>query len=113
LAELESFRDRACSPSGWVISVLHDDHLVVWLCGQIDLSAEPDLATIATQLPVAAREIVIDSSWLTFCDLTVARFVAALPADVAVTARQPSRLFLDVLSACGVVSRLKLDRAVT
>lgn len=110
---LESFRDRLYSPSGWVISVPHRDHLVVWLCGEVDLSVEPELAMIATQLPVVAREIVIDSSWLTFCDVTVARFVTALPPDVAVTARRPSRLFLDVLSVCGVVSRLKLDYAVT
>jgi hypothetical protein len=113
LAGLENFRDRLSSLSGWVITMRHGDHLVVWLCGEVDLSLEPELAMIATQLPVAVREVVIDSSWLTFCDLAVGRFVGALPPDVAVLARRPSRLFLDVLSVCGVRSRLKLDYAVT
>jgi hypothetical protein len=112
LAGLESFRDRLSSPSGWVISLLHDDQVVVWLCGEIDLTVEPALAVVATQLPAAARELVIDSSWLTFCDLTVATFVAALPPEIAVTVRRPSRLLLDLLSVAGLESRLKLDYSV-
>ena len=87
---------------GSVLTVLKPDEVLVWLIGDIDVSAAPQLDDIAERAPQVATRLTIDGSRVTFCDTTVLRFVSRVTGSMQVAVRRPSRLFADILAFSGL-----------
>jgi hypothetical protein len=94
---------------GCVLTVAKPDEVIVWLIGEIDSALGIDLARVAEHAPRVARRVVIDGSRVTFCDSTVAHFVALTAAVMPVVVRRPSRLLVDLLATTGLYHQVIVD----
>jgi hypothetical protein len=105
-------RDIRMVPAGTVVTVLQDDHAVLWLCGEIDLSMEQDLASVVFNAGRLGSHVVIDSSHVTFCDATLLKFLSSLTRDLPVTIRHPTPLVLELLAISDMISTVKIDASI-
>ncbi len=92
------FRDSWLTTSCSVITVLQPRQVVVWLLGEIDVAAAGELEVIASQVPRVRDRLVVDLSGVSFCDVTLARFIAISRERVEVRVRNPPRLARDLIS---------------
>jgi STAS domain-containing protein len=111
-AQLDSWLDLRLAPAGTVVTVIQADHCVVWLCGEVDLAMEPDLASLAFNVPRLGDRLVIDTSHVTFSDATLLRFLAAVAGGLEVTIRHPTTLLLDLLAVAEMTELVKVEVAV-
>lgn len=100
--------DGAFCPSGYVLTVLRRDHVIVWLIGEIDLNLALDLDDIAEHVPRVTQQLVIDGSRVSFCDSTLLRFVATVAVALPVTIRRPSPIFADILTLSGLREQVSI-----
>ena len=94
-----NFENWDQAPSGGVLTIVGPDQTVVRLDGEIDLSMAGEFAQLVTSLPTATTELVLDVSALTFCDATLAGFLAVMLQHMPVTVSGPNpwvREFLDL-----------------
>ena len=95
-------------PVGTVQTFLEPGRAVVWLTGEIDLAVDPVLAQLAAHLHLFAPHVVLEVSQMTFCDSTVAAFVADVSRRIPVTVLRPPATFLDLLKVCGLTDRIQV-----
>lgn len=93
---------------GTVLTLLEPGRAVVWLSGEIDLVQDPVLAQLAAHLHLFAPHVVVEVSQMTFCDSTVAAFVAEVSRHVPVTVLRPAPAFLELLQVCGLTDRVQI-----
>jgi anti-anti-sigma regulatory factor len=87
---------------GRVTSVVLGPDLIVWLYGEVDQSLRPALALVAEQVRGHRGALVVDAEGLTFCDGTLAGFLAEASGQGPVSLRSPSRLVRDLLRVYGL-----------
>ena len=66
----------AASAGPLVRAVMGDDHALVWLAGDFDLTADDQLASVAEQLESAQLPIVVDMTEVVFADSALINFLA-------------------------------------
>jgi anti-anti-sigma factor len=85
---------------------VHRNETVVRLEGEIDLSASEQLEELRRTLPPATRRVVLDVTGVTFCDGTLAGFVADLARVMPVSVRPPHRLVVELLRIAGLAGEV-------
>jgi anti-anti-sigma factor len=98
--------DRA--PSGGILTIVGPDQTVVRLDGEIDLSMAGEFAQLVASLPSATAEIVLDVNALTFCDATLASFLAVMLRHMPVTLTQPSPWVREFLALTGLADQVRI-----
>ncbi len=93
---------RAATGSAQVAVTRTPDHLVVLLCGAIDVALADDLRAVEERAGRESVPVVVDASALTYCDATVAGFLRTLSGTGPVTVARPGRLVRDTLTAFGL-----------
>jgi STAS domain len=85
------------TPSGGILTTISPGRTVVRLEGEIDLSMSAEFAELLLSLPATTAQLVLDTAGLTFCDSTLAHFVAAMSKEMPVTFAAPNRWILEFL----------------
>ena len=98
----------AHGPAGSVLTSFEPGRAIVWLRGEIDLALADDLAELVSHVHDLGPHLVIEVSQLTFCDVTLVNFLAAVSKEVAVTVRRPPRLLTDLLKMCNLIGRVQI-----
>ena len=111
MALSNTFPDDSQAPAaGSAITVMRSGHAVIWLLGEIDISVQGELATIAFAAAGLGTPLVIDPTHMTFCDNTLTAFLVSLTTQgAAVVVRNPTRLMLEWLTVAGVTDLVKLE----
>jgi anti-anti-sigma regulatory factor len=103
--------DRA--PSGGILTIVGPDQTVVRLDGDIDLSMAGEFAQLVVSLPTATAELVLDVSALTFCDATLAGFLAVMLPHMPITVTGPNRWLREFLSLTGLAEQVRIIEDVS
>jgi anti-anti-sigma regulatory factor len=98
--------DRA--PSGGILTIVGPDQTVVRLDGDIDLSMAGEFAQLVASLPTATAELVLDVSALTFCDATLAGFLAVMLPNMPITVTRPNRWIREFLALTGLADQVRI-----
>jgi anti-anti-sigma regulatory factor len=98
--------DRA--PSGGILTIVGPDQTVVRLDGDIDLSMAGEFAQLVASLPTATAELVLDVSALTFCDATLAGFLAVMLPHMPITVARPNRWIREFLALTGLADQVRI-----
>jgi anti-anti-sigma factor len=104
-ANFESW-DR--TPSGGILTIIGPDQTVVRLDGEIDLSMAGEFAELVERLPSATAELVLDVSALTFCDATLAGFLAAMLRHMPVAVTRPNPWVAEFLALIGLDDQVRI-----
>ena len=88
------------SPPGSVTTRENGTELVVGIAGDVDVCQRNQLAGLAGRL--AGCDVVIDLSEVTFCDATLAGFLAEALSRAPITIEAPTRLTREFLALYGV-----------
>jgi anti-anti-sigma regulatory factor len=96
------------SPSGGILTIVGPDQTVVRLDGDIDLSMAGEFAQLVASLPTATAELVLDVSALTFCDATLAGFLAVMLPNMPITVTGPNRWIREFLALTGLVDQVRI-----
>jgi hypothetical protein len=89
-----------------VTTRVNDAELVIRLSGEVDLCLRPQLLALARRLARYDGQAVVDLTDMTFCDGTLAGFLAEALRRGPTSVRAPSRLSREFLLVYG------LDRGV-
>jgi anti-anti-sigma regulatory factor len=84
------------------------DQTVVRLVGDVDLRMAGEFAKLVETLPSATAELVLDVSALTFCDASLAGFLAVMVGEMPVTISGPNRWVRAFLGLVGVADRVRI-----
>ena len=88
-------------PRGEAVALVEDDHVVVWLHGDIDVTMVDELQGLLHDLDGLRLPVVLNGSHVAFCDSAGLSFVLRLMGcGLPVTLRAPSpalRLLMDAL----------------
>jgi hypothetical protein len=91
---------------GVVTTMVEDAELVVRMSGEVDLCLRPQLTALARRLARYDGQAVVDLSDVTFCDGTLAGFLAENLGQGPATVQAPTRILREFLALYG------LDRGV-
>jgi anti-anti-sigma regulatory factor len=89
-------------PPGTVTTFVTDEELVVRMSGEIDLCLRPELEALTKTVVGCDGRVVVDVADVTFCDGTLARFLAETLGQEPVAVRGSRRLMRDVISLYGL-----------
>jgi anti-anti-sigma regulatory factor len=103
-----TFENWAGTPSGGILTIVGPDQTVVRLVGEVDLSMAAEFAELIRSLPSATAELVLDVSALTFCDASLAGFLAVMLRHMPVTVTRPNRWVLEFLALVGLADRVRI-----
>jgi anti-anti-sigma regulatory factor len=102
------FENWVGTPSGGILIIVGPDQTVVRLEGEIDLSMAPEFANLVASLPSATAELVLDASALTFCDASLAGFLAVMVGEMPVTISRPNPWVREFLGLVGMADRVRI-----
>ena len=88
------------APPGTVTARANGAELVVGISGEVAICQRKQLARLAGRL--AGCDVVVDLSEVTFCDATLAGFLAEALSRAPVTIEAPTRLTREFLALYGV-----------
>jgi hypothetical protein len=100
-ASFMSLTEQQALP-GTVCTIIRDHVAVVRLQGDIDLAMNGELARITAGLPSRITDVVLDTSSMTFADVTLVAFVAALLEHHHVRLRDPAAIVRELFAVSGV-----------
>jgi anti-anti-sigma factor len=103
-----NFENWERAPSGGILTIVGPDQTVVRLDGEIDLSMAGEFAHLVASLPSATAELVLDVSALTFCDATVAGFLAVMLGQMPVTVARPNPWVREFLALTGLADQVRI-----
>ncbi|MDP9218926.1 MAG: STAS domain-containing protein [Actinomycetota bacterium] len=103
-----TFENWAGTPSGGILTIVGPDQTVVRLVGEVDLSMAGEFAQLVRSLPSATAELVLDVSALTFCDASLAGFLAVMLGQIPVTVTGPNRWVLEFLALVGLADQVRI-----
>ena len=96
------------TPLGGILTIVGPDQTVVQLEGEIDLSMAGEFAKLVESLPSTTAELVLDVSGLTFCDASLAGFLAVMVGEMPVTISRPNRWVREFLGLVGMADRIRI-----
>jgi anti-anti-sigma regulatory factor len=102
------FENWVGTPSGGILTIVGPDQTVVRLEGEIDLSMAPEFAKLVDNLPSTTAELVLDASGLTFCDASLAGFLAVMVGEMPVTISGPNPWVREFLGLVGMADRVRI-----
>jgi anti-anti-sigma regulatory factor len=85
-----------------------DEELVVRMSGEIDLCLRPELEALTQTVVGYDGRVVVDVAEVSFCDGTLARFLAESLGQEPLTVQGPRRLVGDVISLYGLDRDLRI-----
>jgi anti-anti-sigma regulatory factor len=103
-----NFENWDRTPSGGILTIVGPDQTVVRLDGEIDLSMAGEFARLIASLPSATAELVLDVSALTFCDSTLADFLAVMLRHMPVTVTRPNPWLREFLALIGLADQVRI-----
>jgi ABC-type transporter Mla MlaB component len=95
-------------PPGSVTTFVSDEELLVLLSGEIDLCLRLELEALTRTVVGYDGRVVVDVADVTFCDGTLAAFLAETLGHEPVAVRAPRRLVRDLISLYGVDRDLRI-----
>ena len=103
-----TFENWAGTPSGGILTIVGPDQTVVRLVGEVDLGMAGEFAELVRSLPSATAELVLDVNALTFCDASLAGFLAVMLGHMPVTVTRPNRWVLEFLALVGLADQVRI-----
>jgi hypothetical protein len=103
-----NFENWEGTPSGGILTLTGPDQTVVRLEGEIDLCMSEEFGQLLLSLPTATEELVLDVAGLTFCDCTLANFVASMLDYMPVTVTPPNRWVVEFLRLVQLADRVRI-----
>ena len=108
--QLKSFNHPiAAVASGSALTLEHDDEIILWLFGDVDLALSEELDAVSGHALRLGHALTVEASRIAFCDLTFVDFLAPLASVLTVRVRRPSLSIVQLLALTGVLSRLKVE----
>lgn len=94
--------------SGGILTTITPERTVVRLEGEMDMSMSDEFGLLLMSLPTATAELVLDVSGLTFCDCTLAHFVANMAEQLPVSVASPNRWMVEFLRLVDLAGRVRI-----
>jgi anti-anti-sigma factor len=107
-AVTSNFETWERAASGGILTIVGPDQTVVRLDGEIDLSMAGEFAELIASLPTATAELVLDVTALTFCDATLAGFLAVMLRHMPVAVTRPNPWVLEFLAMTGLADQVRI-----
>lgn len=103
-----TFQNWDGTPSGGILTFVSPERTVVRLEGEIDMSMSAEFGQLLLSLPAVTTELVLDVAGLTFCDCTLATFVAAMLEHMPVTVTPSNRWVVEFLRLVKLADRVRV-----
>jgi hypothetical protein len=107
-AETATFDNLVGALSGGLRTIVGPMQTVVRLEGEIDLSMAAEFGEPLLTLPTVTAELVLDVKGLTFCDATLAGFIAGVLGHMPVTVIHPNRWVREFLALVNLADRVRI-----
>jgi hypothetical protein len=106
--DVPTFQSWDGTPSGGILTTVSPERTVVRLEGEIDMSMSGEFGQLLISLPTATAELVLDMAGLTFCDCTLANFVAQMSEQLPVTLAAPNRWVVEFLRLVELADKVRI-----
>ena len=107
-AHTANFENWDGTPSGGILTIVGPLQTFVRLEGEIDMSMSEEFGQLLLSLPSTTAELVLDVTGLTFCDCTLANFVASMLSYMPITVTPRNPWVIEFLQLVQLFDRVRI-----